>query len=508
VNALRDTVYPLTFVSNVDFNVTIEPAVDYIRILNARDPFPGYATVIRIAISKNTTGRPRPDVKLIFKSATQPVYHSFVLIKQIQCPSFSAAIDSDVALPACEGAAVKLSTAVSLGGLSDYTFKWNDGSSNAVLELKALKAGNTTYTVTVSNKNSQCPAEFIANRVVTILPKPGKPIALSSTVNACPGQVNPLLRIQTLAGASIRWYDGNGTRLNTTTNTFEYLPRVEQAGEYFYFAESRSAEGCVNEDRTQIKLTRFAPLTLAGSIVEKNVSCKGGRDATLNVKILENFGSTPTYRWSDQGEGVRRIGIRAGRYTVTATYGAGCSQEFSATVTEPDSLRIQVKSIKADSNSRNVGRIDVEVSGGTPPYNYQWLKNGSPFGNTQDLSSLGAGTYQLEVRDVNRCFQASSNFLIPTIGLTKVKEHSWSALVKVFPNPTSGALNLAFDLPQFTEISVEIINVLGEKIHQSPIQHLSKGNLQINLKGHSTGMYFVKLSLPDGQIVKKILLSY
>ena len=46
------------------------------------------------------------------------------------------------------------------------------------------------------------------------------------------------------------------------------------------------------------------------------------------------------------------------------------------------------------------GAINLQVSGGTAPYNYNW-DNGLP--NTQDQSDLAAGTYCVTVTDANDC---------------------------------------------------------------------------------------------------------
>ena len=50
-------------------------------------------------------------------------------------------------------------------------------------------------------------------------------------------------------------------------------------------------------------------------------------------------------------------------------------------------------------NSTTEGTIDIDVSGGTGPYDYSW-NNGE---STQDLADLTGGTYTLTVTDVNGC---------------------------------------------------------------------------------------------------------
>ena len=52
----------------------------------------------------------------------------------------------------------------------------------------------------------------------------------------------------------------------------------------------------------------------------------------------------------------------------------------------------------------NDGSIDITVSGGTPPYTYEWSKVGGGFSaSTQDVMNLTAGTYEVTITDFEGC---------------------------------------------------------------------------------------------------------
>lgn len=506
VNSNKDEIYEISFVSTVEFKASIEPQVDYVSIVNTRSNFPAQATVIKIRVAKNTTGQERKDVKIIFKSTTLPLLQDEVLIKQVQCPSFVASISNPAGGQViCEGSTIRLNASVVNANTQDYSFKWSNGSSGSFLDIRNIKAGVNQYTVTATSNNSACQTQDEETIVITAQSKPAKPVAVSAEVGSCSDQALPTLRIQSQTGISINWYNNAGNLLSS--NSFAFTPPTRPAGEYTYYAESMSNAGCVNEERTPIKLTLYPKLTLANPIVEKNVSCKGGRDGILNINVNESLLNGITYLWSDQREGARRTGTRAGKYTVTATYGSGCKQVFNTEITEPDSIRIAIKSIKPDTSNKNVGKIDVDITGGAPPYNFVWTKDGSIFDNSQNIAELSAGNYQLEVSDQNRCTRTSTTIRLGSVSLTSTQEHPWSPLIQVFPNPTNGLVNIAFDLPETVNVNAEIVNALGETILKFSPQKVKQGTLRTDLSNFGSGIYLIRISVLDGQVFKKILLT-
>jgi hypothetical protein len=213
------------------------------------------------------------------------------------------------------------------------------------------------------------------------------------------------------------------------------------------------------------------------------------------------------YRWSDGGMGSRRTDLKAGSYKVTLNSGSGCAQEFSAVMTEPDSINIAVKSIKADTSSKNSGGIEVAVNGGTPAYGYQWMREGQVVSSTQNLVKASTGNYQLEVRDQKQCVRLSPIITVPRVVVSSSREHPWAARINVSPNPTDGLINVAFDLPERMEVALEIFNALGELVLRLPRQEVLKGGIQMELKGVGAGVYFLKVGFDGGMVVKRVLVG-
>jgi len=148
---------------------------------------------------------------------------------------------------------------------------------------------------------------------------------------------------------------------------------------------------------------------LASSAITSNyngndVSCNGSTDGTALASATG--GQTPySYLWSNTQVTALASGLGAGTYQVTITDANGCSEQSQVTLSEPDSLLASVV-VSSNYNGKDIscygasdGSIDLTVVGGTMPYDYLWSNSET----TEDISLLGAGTYQVQVIDVNGC---------------------------------------------------------------------------------------------------------
>lgn len=504
VNPNENVTQSIAVKTNVRFKVTVEPAVDYIKIIDYQSSYPAEATEIKFSIAKNSSGNARESVKLIFSSLGTPAFRSEVLLQEKQCVPFVASIVTSAPTTLCPGNSISLRASVNNGSLSDYIYTWSNGSTASFIEFEDLTTGTSQYTLTITPKNESICEVKPLTQTITVLTRPNAPVPIKSEVGVCSGQLAPLLTVTPQAGVTNNWYNSANEPLQPI-DAIRYLPRVREPGVYMYYVESKSSEGCVSAERVPIKLIMFPKFTLANDAIEQDVSCKGGNDGVLNVSLKEEVNSNISYRWSDGGEGSRRTGLKAGPYTVTLSFGPNCVQEFSAVLQEPDSINIAITSIKADTSSKNSGAIEVAVNGGTPPYRYKWIRAGQTFSTNQNLVKASTGPYQLEVSDQNQCVLLSPIINIPRVVVSSIMEHPLAARINVSPNPTDGVINIAFDLPQRMEVAPEIFNALGELVVKLPRQWVLKGGIQTEIKGVAAGIYFVKVGFEGGMVVKRVL---
>ncbi|MEA3443208.1 MAG: SprB repeat-containing protein, partial [Bacteroidota bacterium] len=125
-----------------------------------------------------------------------------------------------------------------------------------------------------------------------------------------------------------------------------------------------------------------------------NASTSGGSDGAIDLSVTGGTG-TYSYVWSNSAVTEDITGLTAGTYDVTVTDVNSCTGTASFTVTEPSAVSLSASITDATCYGGSNGAIDLTVTGGTPPYTYDW---GGGI-TSEDLSNLSAGTYNVVVTD-------------------------------------------------------------------------------------------------------------
>jgi plastocyanin len=79
----------------------------------------------------------------------------------------------------------------------------------------------------------------------------------------------------------------------------------------------------------------------------------------------------------------------------------------------------------------------------------------------------------------------------------------------IYPNPTKGNTNVAFTLAQSENVSLEIYDILGERVYSVNENKMMQGSHLITVDGTnlSAGIYFVKLTSDSGTITKRLVIE-
>ena len=72
--------------------------------------------------------------------------------------------------------------------------------------------------------------------------------------------------------------------------------------------------------------------------------------------------------------------------------------------------------------------------------------------------------------------------------------------IKVYPNPAKEAINIEFMLESDADVSITMLNMLGQKMKETETASLAKGmqKQQMSLQGLTPGVYFVGIKTPAG----------
>ena len=129
-------------------------------------------------------------------------------------------------------------------------------------------------------------------------------------------------------------------------------------------------------------------------------SCFGDADGSATVAV--SGGTMPyTYAWNT---GIPQttptaINLVSGTYGVLVRDVNGCQDTATLQLMDPPQLEVAVNIIDVLCFGGNTGQAEALVTGGVPPYSYDWTQ-----GSTQAIAnSLIAGLYTIDVTDANGC---------------------------------------------------------------------------------------------------------
>ncbi|NEN23481.1 T9SS type B sorting domain-containing protein [Cryomorpha ignava] len=159
----------------------------------------------------------------------------------------------------------------------------------------------------------------------------------------------------------------------------------------------------------QESITITQPDNVTGSLVSRtNVLCNG--ENTGSATIIAAGGNVPyTYLWNTipPQSGVTIVNLQAGIYTATITDINGCTGNIVVEIEQPATpISVAVSTNNVLCHGDATGSASANITGGTPPYTYQW--NSEPGNNSPNISNLQAGNYSLTVIDDNGC-----DFVLP-----------------------------------------------------------------------------------------------
>ncbi len=199
----------------------------------------------------------------------------------------------------------------------------------------------------------------------------------------CEGQ-STTLAVSVVGGTDVEWQDGS------TGSTYF----VDQPGFYWVSADN---EGCVGVDSLQVNYA-INPGVVFETV---DVPCYGDETGVIEP-IFATGGSALDFEWSNGATTAELEGIQAGNYQVTITNEFDCVFEVEVTVNQPDLIAYNAESINVTCHGDANGWLVIDATdGGIPPYLYSFGE--SDFSVDMIYDGLNGGDYELVVLDGNGC---------------------------------------------------------------------------------------------------------
>jgi len=360
------------------------------------------------------------------------------------------------------------------GGSPPYVYTWSNGATTP--DLSNLTAG--AYTVTITDHDSATSV-----RLFNIT----QPSSIQATVSSTPasscGASDGLIVVSGIQGGTPS-YSVVVLNSDSITQSLTDLP----AG--IYTVKITDSKGCKLIKNIQVNELG----TPSDSIVQNNISCFGLANGSLNITLNNPIG-TPTFLWSNGLSTSSITNLTAGIYNVTITVNS-CHIYESFVITEPLPIQLTGTVNNATGGLSN-GTIITQVSGGTPPYTYEW----SSGQHSHNIGSLSEGIYTVTVTDSKQCTYTKP-FQVLSVGINNV---DLEPVVAFYPNPAGDALNFSFKDVKYKSATISIYSIQGKLLKLQNIYIYDDSALSVDIHCYAQGLYFAEIVIDGYKLTKKFI---
>ena len=269
------------------------------------------------------------------------------------------------------------------GGAAPYSITWDNGTTGLTLS----NAGVGIHCAVISDENG-CSLEACFE--VTFK---SAPLSIQSTVQnvGCSGQNNGQINISIFGGTppyTASFSDGQAFPSSTGL-----LTRTSLAPGTYSFSVTDKSGTSVSGQET---ITEPEAIRFLGADVLHDPDAPG---CTGAIQLMVEGGNEPySAAWSNGSSGMVLNNLCEGTYAATITDSRGCTIEVNDIAVNTFSVSATITDNECPDMTN--GTIDVSISGGEEPFIFVWEDEaGNRVGNTEDLSSLGMGSYTLRLSE-------------------------------------------------------------------------------------------------------------
>ncbi|MEM1319868.1 MAG: gliding motility-associated C-terminal domain-containing protein [Bacteroidota bacterium] len=281
---------------------------------------------------------------------------------------------------------------------SGFTYNWPDGSTTD--SRGDLTSG--VYFVTFTD-----PADPTCPNIITVTIEEDNPLMVTSTVNTQPDcqMSNGSVTLSVTGGSgnyTYTWDDG----VETSSDTRNDLA----AGTYQVTITDTAGDGCSMEYLVTLSNANMSMLLTITDTIDASCFDSDDGGVSFEVNYGVGFAFPADTIITDGTNNYSNNALPAGDYCIMILDANNCVAGSACfDLTSPDSLGLHfivTPSCNADAT------VDTEVSGGNPPYTFDWLDiDGTD--DPEDRTDLSFGVYSLIVTDALGCTAAEDSLMIP-----------------------------------------------------------------------------------------------
>ncbi|MFN9496032.1 MAG: T9SS type A sorting domain-containing protein [Bacteroidota bacterium] len=381
-------------------------------------------------------------------------------------------------------------TTLTAGGATTYVWSPTTGLNISTgTTVNAAPTASTTYTV-VGTGSGGC----TGSRTVAVTVNSAPTLTTSANASICSGTSTTM----SASGATSYTWTPN-TSINTSTGSSVTATPTSSTT---YTVTGSGTNGCTSSKT--ITVTVNANPVLTGSA---NTTTCSGTTTTLTS------GGATTYVWSpttglniSTGTTVNAAPTASTTYTVVGTGSGGCtgsrtvSVKLTSTCGVPTGITVQ-----------NITGTSAQITWSAQPcaitYRLQyrasglisWTNISSISGATISITGLQSNTtYQYRLRSncstsTNSNYSAIQTFSTTSSLKTSNELNDEYETANIYPNPTSGILNINVSYDEAGMLQLELYNIYGQRVWQQFQWVESEGVFNFNISHLAPGVYMLMM---------------
>ncbi len=295
----------------------------------------------------------------------------------------------------CDGQATVSMT----GGAAPYTYLWDSGAATNSTTNIGLCAGAINVTITDA-------VGCVTTATETIIEPTPLAITSSATDASCNGFSDGTVTTTVTGGTAAvdyiyDWVD------QATAASVGNTPTVTGLAIGTYCVTVSDDNGCVITEC--VTIAEPTPVVITTAAIDANCGQSDGA-----IAVATSTGGSGFYTTEDWVDGLgnpvaNTNTVPAGAYTVTVMDNVGCVGTALATVSDLSGpTTVLANQVDATCNGYCDGEISITITGGVAPYSSVWSPLPAAGQGTPDVTGLCAGTYSVDVTDVNGCTSSFS----------------------------------------------------------------------------------------------------
>jgi len=149
------------------------------------------------------------------------------------------------------------------------------------------------------------------------------------------------------------------------------------------------------------------------------------------------------------------------------------------------------------STSQNASKINWNMGDGKKYYDTSEVLH--------EYTSKGNYNVVLTAKSIYNCIDSISQ-VVKVIGLSPLNPDAKDGVL-LYPNPASDYLNIQFDLASPQQVTIQILNSIGQQVEFINAEKVQNSNYVISFEGKEQGVYYAKINLGEKIITRKFTIE-